>query len=365
MSVTSRLKGPNNHPIDSVTNGTIEGLACATFPAKEYSHFEADFTNDLFANEMNLNGLSTGGLSLSIADGTGALDSGTPDWTIAGDPMSETTAAAHSGTNGYDTGIKSGVKSFFDNGAPLDITGFSSLNFWIKTISKGADSEIRLRWEDSTFSNLGSKLNLSSYITWSIGTWTYVSIPIADFGVTSPVQRLEISFKKSPQQHYIDEISLNTASGLAYGPQIFSTVPPRDQEYSINKMRITIVADQAGWGHNSFTSLPALASGLLLRVKSNNSADNNVITSVNLQDNMDLFGHFSSEDIITFFATGRLITFFASFDNPIILKDNLALELVVRDDLSSLLRLQARCFGGRRLIADGSSSNSKLGGENG
>lgn len=357
MSTPVRQKDHKGRPVHSVTDHGRRGMLVATFPARRLRYTDRPLQSPAGSAEMAVDG-TAGGSTESVWDGTGVGDTGA-DWTLTDDygGSSESAAAMHAGTNGLDTGSATyGDKVMFDRGSTFTLADYSTLTLWLNTQSRGGDSEIELEWRDATDSGTGSKLKVGDYITWAVGSWVLVSIPTADFAVTAPVQHLRLKFKESTQQHYIDEIALQAAGDA--GPVAYRVAPDDGEELTVSRLLLTVVDEQAGWLHGDFAAIDGgLPAGLLLRWWDPPSGE--VLYSANLLDNLDLLGRFKVTNEAAFFTSGRLLTLALAFEHPIPLTGHQVIEVLVRDNLSQLMRLQARAIGGQRRESESDDAQSE------
>lgn len=335
--------------IDSRSIDYVEGDRHRPVPVtatrREYplTLWQRRFVSPSGSHELAVNGSPIGGSSLSIWDGTGAGDTGA-DWTRGG-VGTESAAAMHSGTNGLDTGVMAK-----DDLVLFDTTAFAishqSLVFWLNAQAFPVDADIELRWQLGG-SDASDKAKVNDYITVTVGTWQQVVIPIVDFNVVGNVDRLRLKHKGVAGQHiYYDDFQLSSGGGL--GVQIYRVEAPTAKTIEVENVRLMIAGTSAGWLIADWTTIDGgLSAGLLLRYWDYYEGD--VFWSYNFTNNKDLFGLLRLDNSITFLDADRMITLLHETDlaRPI-LQEHRVLDLVVRDDLSSLISINAWTVGGVR-----------------
>ena len=284
---------------------------------------------------LNVNGLAPGGSTI-MWNGTGVDDTG-GDWTTEAQG-SETADAMHSGTNGWDSGLRSaGQETRFSYGSNQDIVGsYSTLEFWMKPKAFPAGSALRVLWRTSGGSNPGNVLSVEDYVTnMDLDVWQKVSIPISDFALGADVDKLVFTYAlKGGQQFHFDDIALLAAT--AGGPYTFEVAAPdATQKYHISMLVLLISGASSGWSSTTFANIGALTNGLLLRHRKKSTSE--VLWSLNSKDNFDLFGRFHPQDDVTFNDGNLLVGFMIKPGRAsIVVTDDEVLELIVRDDLSGI-----------------------------
>lgn len=290
---------------------------------------------------MNVNGLAAGADTV-IWNGTGGGDTG-GDWTPEAQG-SETAGAMHSGTNGWDSGVRTaGQETRFDFGSNQDIAGsYDTLKFWMNPQAYPAGSDFRVFWRTAGGSNPGVKLSVENYVTnMDTGIWQQVEIPIADFNLGNDVAKIVFEYGAQGGQHFfLDDIEVTvTAAG---GPYIFQVkAPDTTEQYHLTMAVLILVAPSADWLQGSFANIAGgLANGLLLRAR--RLSDGEVFWSLNSADNLDLFGRFHPQDDVTF-ADGALMMGFMVKPGAasVVITTDTVLEFVVRDDLSTVSNIRA------------------------
>lgn len=290
---------------------------------------------------MNVNGLAVGA-PVVVWNGTGAADTG-GDWTHEAQGT-ETAESMRSGTNGMDSGVRSaGQDTRFDSGTNQDIAGlYDTLQFWMQPKAYPVDSDFKVKFKTSGGSNPGNTLSIEGYVTnMDLDVWQQVSIPIADFDLGADVAQLEFTYGSKGGQHFwLDDVELiNAAEG---GPYTFRiAAPDATKRYHVSMLVIVLSGPSSGWSSTAFANISGgLTNGLLLRQKKLSTAE--VLWSLNSQDNVDLFGRFHPQDDITFDDSVLLVGFMVKpGKSSIVVTDDDVLEIIVRDDLSSLASARA------------------------
>jgi hypothetical protein len=202
-------------------------------------------------------------------------------------------------------------------------------------------AKLRVQWQTNSNSTNGSALNVENYVTnMDLDVWQKVAIPISDFGLTADVAKLRFRFRQvAGQQFHFDEIQLVPAG--AGGPFKYRVDAPANSPRHLSMMVIVISAPSANWNPTSFANI---ASGLTLGmlVRQRRISDSEILWRLNSKDNTDLFGRFHPQDDITF-ANGDLLMGFMLKPGKasVVITDDEILEILVRDDLSSLVTCRA------------------------
>lgn len=293
---------------------------------------------------MNINGAPAGTPEV-VWNGTGGGDAG-GDWTASGSG-SETAGAMRAGTNGWDTGVRgNGDDTLFTTSPAFDIqASYDSLSFWMNPQLKEGNTSLRLRLREAGGAK-GNVVIVDDYVTdFDIGVWQKVTIPIADFGLAASqlIDEVRVLYQaQGPKnQHYFfDDIELNPA-GAGGGPYTFELVAPdANTRFHVSMLVLMVSGPSAGWNSTTFANISALTNGLLLRQR--RISDGATLWSINSKDNTDLFGRYHPQDDITF-SDGSLLVGFMIKPGvaSVVVTDDEVLEVVVRDDLSSLTSARA------------------------
>jgi hypothetical protein len=301
------------------------------------------------SEQLNVNGLSAGS-PVAAWNGTGIGDTG-GDWTPSGQG-SETAASMHSGTNGWDTGVTSGNNlTKFDSGADQDIVGtYDTLSFWMQPKAYPAGANLKIRWKTNGGGNAGgAELSISDYVTdFDIDVYQQVTIPIADFGLTGDVDKIQFKFSSQGGQHFwFDDIELNTSAGA--GPYTYRVQAPAGEVWHVSMLVIMLSGPSADWDIGNFANISGLTNGLLIRGRSLSTGE--VSWALNSKDNLDLFGRFHPQDDIAF-SDGTLLVGFMVKPGlaSIVVSDDEVVEILVRDNLEGLAGARAFAHYGLEIV---------------
>jgi hypothetical protein len=289
---------------------------------------------------MNIDGRPAG-IPAVVWNGTGVGDTG-GDWAVSG-TGSETVGSTHTGTSGWDTGVMSLGNFFdFDNGTLVDVANaYSQLRFWIQPKAWPVRSRLEVGFLDDSGALVGKWRRVETYTAnMDLDTWQQVFIPVADFSLTSSVQKLQFRANKTNGQHFfLDNVELVPAGGA--GPYCFRVAAPdASTRLHVSMVVIVVAAPSVGWNPSSFANIAGgLTGGLLVRQR--RLSDGEIIWRLNSKNNIDLFGRFHPQDDITF-ANGDLLVGFMIKPGKasVTATDDEVLEIVVCDDLSSLSELR-------------------------
>ena len=350
MSVSVRIKGPDCNPIGARRIGDRNHLLVATAPAVDRVFLQKPILRTTDGEKsLNVNGLPPqGGSNTIVWNGTGVTDTG-GDWTHS-ELGSESAAAANSGTNGLDTGLmpKNG-KVRFTNGSEIAVASFTSLSFWIQPKAIPPGGKLTVQWfrpQGGTFTATSTKLDVEAYATLTIDSWSRVVIPMGDFNITADSSRLQFVAEVQKDQHYwIDDIELVDAAGGS-GPFIYRVESLIDK-FFIDDIQLLIVDAEIGWALADFAASAdgGLENGLLIRHWNQRTGE--VFSHINILDNSDLFGRMRVFDDVSFIDTSTLLSMGidTSHAPPEVFGDKV-IDIVVRDDLSAITRVQAFVTGG-------------------
>jgi len=299
---------------------------------------------------MNIDGRAAGAADV-MWNGTGAGDTG-GDWAASSVGAStgvESTESKRSGTNGWDTTVTSqNDQTVLDNGSSVDVVGtYSALEFWMQPKAYPPGSNLRLRWVDGSNNLVGNQVNVSSYVSnFDLDSWQQVSIPIADFNLTGDVQKLQIRYRAAAGQHFwFDDFDLINLSGG--GPYRFRfAAPDSNTIYHMSMAVVMVAAPSSGWNINNFANIVGgLSRGVILRQRKISTSE--VIWKFIVKDNLELFGQFHPQEDIVFADDNLLMGFMVKpGKSSVLVTDDDVLEVVVRDDLSTITDMRAYCHYG-------------------
>jgi hypothetical protein len=293
------------------------------------------------SGQMNVDGTTSS--SEVMWNGTGASDTG-GDWTHESQG-SEQTAAKKSGTNGLDSGIcLIGQETVFNYESNRDIESlFDSVSFWMMPKNYPPGTELKTYWKSLSGGIKGTKLNVANYVAnLDLDTWSKVTIPISDFNLNSnEVSKLVLNYtKKNNQRFYFDDFDLTDSSGN--GPYTYRVEVDGYDGYSyhVSTVNIVISASNTGWDSNCFANLSSLENGIILRHRRLSTSD--ILWSISMRDNVDLFGNVTSVQEFNFGDDEIVIVLSLEIEPAtVVITDDDVLEMVIRDDLSSLDNMRA------------------------
>jgi hypothetical protein len=296
---------------------------------------------DSGTESMAVNGLPSGGTEI-IWNGTGAGDTG-GDWTTAGDG-SESAAAAYAGTNGWDSGARaSNDFTDFDNGSMIDVGGtYDTLSFWIQVKNYPNNGNLQLQWRNNLGTVIGATLLVENYVSnMDPDVWQHITIPMSDFGLTANVQKLRVVYKTgNNQQHWFDDFELQASGGG--GPFTYRISSPAGLVYHVERLIFVVSAPDTGWSSDAFANIAGgLSNGLL--IKYHNTTTLETFWTFNSKNNTELFGQFEAFNSVNFDNAEQLIAFSLqpNLSSVILIDDDDVLDIVIRDDLSSLTNVRA------------------------
>jgi hypothetical protein len=278
-------------------------------------------------------------------------DGDTTAWTLSG-YGSATTEAVYEGTYGLDSGVVgNNTQSVFDYGDEVDVTGYGSLSFWLQPKYFPPQAKLRALWRDGSNGLVGSIVDIGNYVTnMDLNVWQHVEIPIADFNLTANVQRLWLYYYKGPQRQWIDNIKLKISEGG--GPFTFRVSSPIGYVYHVERIILVISAGDTGWAGSAFANITGgLQNGLLVKYHKIGDTPETYWT-LNSRDNVELFGQYEAFNSAVFDNSEQVISFFIKpeLSSVILVDDDEVLDIIVRDDLSSLAHVRAFLHFGTEVI---------------
>ena len=219
------------------------------------------------------------------------------------------------------------------------------LNQWPTT---GSEKEVQIRiYLDGV--QISDVIPLSSYLNIStLNTWQFVSIPQSAMNLTaSEWDEVRITVRDRGQgqapRGFIDDMIAQGAS--ATGIVNFDYGPASDEVIEVDKIRLTAAATSNKIKYDEFFGIPALTNGLVVSV----IRDNKVEIGRIVFDNFNLL-ELASSSLDAEFDSGGTALFKCDINiAPFGLQLNGAsrdvVRIIVRDDLSSLLRFTASAEG--------------------
>lgn len=316
---------------------TADGSPIAARPQWQFSQLPLTRQDD-GTELMNINGTASG-TAVIIWNGTGGGDTG-GDWTRTG-IGAENAAAAKSGTNGLNTQLTSvGDTCVFDNGSMIDVNGtYTALQFWLRPKATPTRSQFRIFWRDSSNDQVGDPVKITDYVdNLDIDVWQLVTIPIADFGLTGNVQKLVFRFVLVANQRYnFDDIELYPSGG----PYRFQALGAANEVCHVKTIVLSATVDTTSWTKDHFLSISGgLDKGLIIRHRDLSTPE--VLWSVNIMDNLTLFSRMDVRNEVDYASSIKQYKLIMMPEPASVkLTDSLAIEAVVRDDLSGLNALRA------------------------
>jgi hypothetical protein len=292
--------------------------------------------------EMAVNAAPSGSLSVAW-NGNGPADPG-GDWDATG-KGSQTTAAAHSGNYGWDTGIANkNHTTVLTAPEDLDIDdAYGTMSFWMQPKLYPIGAVLRVWWEDEDGNQVGTRRKISDYVSdFDINIWQKVSIPIEDFSVNNAiVRKLVFAYTEKNGQHfYFDDISLVHEGGGLFK---FTVSAAANEAWHVHSINLVLSAGTSGWSSDAFATISdGLTDGVLIRQIDNDGYESPILWSINLKTNVDLFGRLELLNDIDFFDGEHLVTM-ALKPTPasVVLSGNNVINILLRDNLSSLNKFRA------------------------
>lgn len=294
------------------------------------------------SERLNINGASSG-VPTNIFNGTSPNDPLT-DWTVSGIGDVKAIAGRRLG-NGYDSELTVSLNQqiVFDSGLMQPVrTNFETLEFWIQYKTLALLGVIRVGWRDDNDNNVGTFLNIANYVSnQDLDEWKKVTIPTNDFGIrNNNVQKLVFRFVGAVGiRVWLDDISLISRAGG--GPYTFRVAAPAGEIFHVERLVLTISAPDAGWSSTSFGNIAdGLDNGLLFRYR---FLDGYTMWSFNCRNNSEIFGQLSVLNSINFNDSELTIVFALEpeLSSVVLVDDDEVLEIIVRDNLSTLTSMRA------------------------
>jgi hypothetical protein len=270
-------------------------------------------------------------------------DGDTTAWTRGG-AGSVTTDAKHSGTYGLDTGVVSkNTVWWFDYGSNRDLLAtFDSISFWMNPQAFPEGSKLRCGWaETGSLTIVGTPCQVTDYVpNMDPGVWERVQIPLSDFNLAQNVGRFIMqTHLVDDQRFYLDDFDMLNSTGD--GPYKFRVLGEAGMRKHVSRITLVMASGESGWSSSAFANIVGgLELGLILRQGILSTQE--VVWSVVMKNNMELFGALVPSDPINF-SDGELMIVFNITPGTasIVLDSDSGLEFIVRDDLSTLTNMRA------------------------
>jgi len=293
---------------------------------------------------LNVNGLAPGGTT-TVWNGEATY------WTLEAQGTKET-YAAKTGTYGLDSGVRTvGQETRFDYGSNQDIDGsYQTVQFWMQPKAYPSGSNLKILWRTSGGSNPGVVLEVADYVpNMDLDVWQHVSIPISDFALGNDVAKLVLIYAtKGGQQFYFDDFELIAAG--AGGPYTFRAEAPAGETWHVDLLNLLICSGSSGWNSDAFASIAGgLDQGLILRKKILSTAE--VPWSFTFKNNIELFGQLVPSYDFAFADNEQMVNLSVKPElADLAVTDDEVLELIVRDNLSTISHMRAFIHYGREVL---------------
>lgn len=293
--------------------------------------------------EMARNAAPAGTLYVAW-NGNGPQDPG-GDWPSTG-VGSQTGASARTGSYGWDTGqTATDDRTILTAYEDLDLEdAYGNLSFWMQPIAFPRGSRLRVSWWDSSDALVGNPVNIANYVpNFDTKIWQKVTIPISDFNLRGGTARkLIFTFANEERQRfYIDDIELDITDNGS--PHVFYIEADAYQAWHIGCVNLVISAGTSNWSSGAFATISdGLTNGVLIRQYDNDGYEDATSWSINIKDNIDLFGRLQLTENVDFFDGERLISLeLKPQPASVVLSGNVVLQIIIRDDLSTLHNFRA------------------------
>lgn len=263
------------------------------------------------------------------------------------------TTQANTGTQSIQLGTKNNDIASFTNASDLTVTDYSDLRgfiyitSWPNSGSKNVQFQLYLNGAP-----VGSAVNLSAYIDTSIqDEWQLFDIPMSDFNITSAqfdavwVTMVDNGAGSAPSG-FLDDISF-VGAGTG-GQTTFRVKPPIDQVWVVNRIKWTAVSNSSALKYNEWFGIPELTNGYTFSFKSRGKT-----TSTFTARNFFEIAQYPNVTLDIISGTSSLFeVYFDIPDEQQVLIGALEqeIDLVVRDDLSSMIEFRASLQGYNRTI---------------
>jgi len=351
---TADVVRDDNHA-DGIPNKPY-GIAAYTHPMVHHVNNNIIASNDSYGPDLNQN-ISAGGTPLLIHNGGDSA--GWSASTISGTWDFVSTDQANSGAQSIDaSGTVGGAEALFnrDSGA-ITFGNYESLSgsIYLSSWSLQGDKDVSLRFRLAG-TNVSNELNLSEYIsTITLNAWQNFSIGLSDFAIVGTtldqlvVKTIDIGAGQAPN-YYLDDIQFEETGA----PAIFKMAPNSGQRVAARGLELILVdalnptaTDGASYGYsyNKILNVNELQNGIIFRWYRKNKLrfSGNV---KNLFDFLNLPGSRIVTSVSDSTNTMLKIRFDFTTEIELLGSENDRIEIVIRDDLSGLLKFRAT------LIAD-------------
>lgn len=305
------------------------------------------FADETGSVEQNINASGAGTLT-GVHNGgdtslwTAAAVSGT--WDFA------STTQANSGTHSIELGTRDGDTASFTwpTAGDLSVSAYNSFRGFIYITSwpNSGNKEVTIQLHLNGAA-IGSAVALSNYIDTSVqDTWQLFTIPMSDFQtLSSAFDAVWVSMvdsgKGSAPSGFLDDTSF-VQSGTG-GTEVFSVKPPLDEVWVVNRIKWTAVATSSAIKYDEFFGISGLTNGYQLSFTSGGRTIQTFLAR-------DFFDMLQYPNVTAQIISGTSSIFELYYDIPQELQTLIgareqSIELVVRDDLSSMTKFRATMQG--------------------
>lgn len=356
MAGKFRLVGPESgveakvHTPTDRGHESIPGLVVYSHNLETGTPLLRFFSDETGNVDQNINASGSGTLT-GVYDGgdttlfTANAEVGTWDFV--------STTQANTGTRSVELGTKNGDIASFTNASDLTVTDYSDLRGYIYITSwpnsGNKNVEVQLYLNGAP---VGSAVSLSVYIDTSIqDTWQLFDIPMSDFGITSAqfdavwITMVDSGAGAAPSG-FLDDIAL-VAAGTG-GQTIYTIKPPIDEVWVVNRLKWTAVANSSSLKYDEWFGIPQLTNGYAVTFKSRGKSTLNFTAR-------NFFEMAQYPNVTLDIISGTNSLYEVYFDIPqeqqvLIGALEQEIDLIVRDDLSSMLEFRASLQGYSRTI---------------
>lgn len=349
MSIRTRIEGQGNGPVAAVVEHERHeaGLVVYNHPIDHYSYSIQPMASDEYGVDMAINPAAVAPTLTLIHNGTD--NAGWTGANVSGAGfVFNSTAQAFDGTRSIDGTGSSNNRAGFTAPAPVNPTGFTSLQFamYITSFPTSGTKDVTLQFF-SAGAPVGNEISVKAYVnTLSFNSWQQANIPLADFGLAGVTEFDELQVRTvdsgagQPPNYFLDAINLvTTATGS--GTAEYKFVPMFGENYSLLNLRVFAYnTGKTSADPTEFFGLPALSGGFELVLRNRTR----VFLSLIARDLWDFIR--APNCTVSTNADGSTgATFIADFKIPVehMLingSEGAFVEVRVKDDLTGLARLE-------------------------
>lgn len=337
------------------------GLITYTHPATVKVQGGGFFFNSTYGFDMAQNGEFSGTPEV--------IHNGTDSSAWTGSNLSgsnfvfDSTDQAQSGTKSVDgTGTNNNNEALFTAPSSISTSDHTALSGWIYITlwpTTGTQKELEFRNRLSGV-NVGDTVNLSDFVDIGVlNTWQKFSIPISEFNMGTTtidelvVKSIDIGSGASPE-FYLDNIQWEEAGS----PIIFELAAPENTLFEMKEATFAFAAT----ANSTLTN--ASHDNVTYNKLANQSLTTGLIARQNSSDGVVLAGIFTNHITLMSFpnttfqsggdGTSTWYVYRVFFTDPVVLdgRKKAKLEVIVSDDLSSLLYFRTSARGAIRLLSE-------------